>query len=204
MRGKRNILRIAALALSALAIPAVIAADTPAGTLRFFGISANPSGEFSGDIVGIPTVIEAGSTAGFGVTYEVRTSDLLGLEFGILGADFDFDLSAMETTAEFGSALMLPATVGLNLHVLRGDRLGLHLGPLVTYTAWGDLESDFGTSALDSSFDFGINVGLDASMGSSGWAVHVGAIYLDSAAGDSSIEIDVNPVMIQLGLAKSF
>ena len=198
---QRNILWIAA---TILLFPCIAHADTPAGTWRFFGLHASPSGDFSGTIDGIPAGIEADSTVGFGTTYEIRTSEWLGFEFGLLAADFDFKLSAMGQTIDFGSALMMPLTFGMNVHVVRGERVGVHLGPVAAYTLWGNLETSVGTAELDGSFDLGAKVGLDLSIGSSGWAIHVGALYLTSAAGDSSLEIGVDPLMVQVGFAKSF
>ena len=201
MRTRANLTLIA---LAMLLLPGMALAETPDGTWRFMGIFSNPGGDFTGDIIGVPTTIEADSSSGLGISYEIRTSDLLGVEFGIFGTDFDFQISALGMNADFGSALMLPITAGVNVHVAHGNKVDFHVGPVLSYTTWGDLDSDLGDAPLDNELDFGGKAGLDLFLGDSGWSFYAGAMYLKSAAGDSSLEVDVDPLMVQVGFGKSF
>lgn len=197
---------ILAVALSAVLSP-LAQAQTPDGTLRVFGAALQPTGDYEENLFGFVTTVEAESTIALGVGYEVRFSDLIGLDLGMQVADIDFELAiAGFGSIELGSATVIPIVAGLYLHPFSGERVDLHLGPTAAYVVWGDFESDqLGESgSLDSELTFGFDLGVDVEVGENDWLVTFGAGYLKTAADDGEVEIDVDPVMIRVGFGRNF
>jgi len=202
---KTRILLTVAIAL--LALPAV--ADEPSGNLRVMFSSASPTGSFSGafDLGGgmiVPAEIEADTTFAFGLIYEVRTSKRWGFESGVYFADFDFEIAAVGTSIPFGSALAIPFIVGANFHAFSNDRVDLYIGPQVAYTLWGNLDTPVGTAEIDGDFGFGAVAGLDFRPGKSGWTINLATRYLGTSLSDPSVEIDVNPLLLEVGVGYRF
>ena len=57
---------------------------------------------------------------------------------------------------------------------------------------------------LDGEFTYGANLGLDVSLGSGRGILYVGALYLKAAASDPSAEIDVDPLIVQVGFGFNY
>lgn len=191
----------------ALVVPS--RAETPDGTLRVQLSRADPTSSWSGvlDLGGgalIPTEIEAQPATGFGVVYEVRFADRWGLESGIFIADFDFDLTAIGATTDFGSALAIPLTLGVDFHPYTSQRLDVYVGPLIAYTVWGNLDTSAGVSEVDSDFGVGVVVGLDLTLGASDWTLCLAARYIGTDLADSSLAIGVDPLFAEVGLGYRF
>lgn len=189
-----------------LGVPAL--AETPNGTLRVMLSSANPTGSWNGDLnVGgqiLPTEVEAESAVAFGMVYEIRAGDRWGVETGIYFADFDFTLSAAGMSADFGSALAIPLTLGANYHIVSNDRVDLYVGPQVSYTLWGNLDTPVGAVEIDGSFGVGAVAGIDVVVGQSGWTFNFATRYLGAQLGDPTVEVDVNPLLAELGVGFRF
>ena len=192
--------------LAALGVPA--AAETPGGTLRLMLSSANPTGDWTGDFdIGgmvLPTVIEADSATAFGVVYEVRLGDRWGLESGIYFADFDFTVASSGLSVDFGSALAIPFTFGLDYHVFSGEQVDVYFGPQVSYTLWGNLDTPAGALEVDSDFGLGAVAGADFRIGKSNWTFSVAARYLGTSLSDASIDIGVDPLLAEVGVGYRF
>lgn len=196
-----------------MAILALVTADSavaqvPAGTLRVLASSAQPSGRWSGDLDPGPGTlngtVEADTAVAFGFVYEIRLSDRVGLESGLFLADFDFDLAASGGSGQFGSALAVPITLGVDFHPLKSRRVDLYIGPLISYTLWGDLETPVGDVAVDADLGVGAVAGVDILLGRSDWIFAVGVRYVGTSLSDSSIEIDVDPILAEVGLGYRF
>ena len=203
--------------LTLLGLPVLICfttatiAESPRGTLRAFAAYAKPTSEFRGVLPGIVAdiTIEAQGTPGLGITYELRPLDWLGIELGVMAADFDFDITFdtgnnNPVDTGFGSALMTPLLAATNFHFTSGERLDLHVGVLASYTMWGDFDFDSGSSGdLDDEFSFGAKFGLDTkTKGNSGFSLSV--VYLPAATENPSLSIDVDPIFIEFGYYHNF
>jgi hypothetical protein len=187
-----------------LILPAVSLAQSADDAWHVWLSSTMPQSNFSGQVGGIPAVIEADSTVGVGFSYEIRYSDLIGLDMGISAHDFDLDLNVPGLGGgRLGSAAMLPITFGLNLH-FGGDKVDFHIAPVAAYVTWGDLQVNGGGSAsVDSEFSLGLDFGVDIPVGDKGWNVAVGASYLQAQVADPSFTIDVDPIMLRIGFGKT-
>lgn len=211
--------RTLALALIALfpVVPALAA--EPEGVVRVFVSQANPGGDWTGifdtEIGLVSVTLEADSTTGLTVVFEQRYGKRVGVEAGIGFFDYDFDIRMLGMTESFGSAAALPIWVGLDLHA-GGDRVDFYVGPLVHYTTWGDLEGPYGSASTEGEIGLGAVVGLDVPFrrsqpkarglegarrrAPSGWMFNAAVRYMDVAAGDDSLKIDVNPTFFEAGL----
>ena len=197
------------LILAAVLLAAsTVSAETPSGTVRVFLSSANPSGSWTGDLdLGAAIVtasVEAETAVGFGVLYEVRLNERLGVETGIYFADFDFEIAAIGVSDDFGSALAIPLTLGLNYHPYVGERVDIYVGPLLSYTLWGDLDTPVGVAEVDSDFGVGAVAGMDVRLGGSGWVLSTGLRYITTALSDPTVAVDVDPIFAEIGLGFSF
>jgi outer membrane protein W len=185
-------------------------AETPSGSLRLFVTSANPTSDFSGDLgLGAPVEVEADSSTGFGVAYEIRINRRLGVETGMIIMPFDFGLEFLGSSEELGDTTAIPITVGLDLHLLgEKSRVDLYAGPIVGYTLWADMDfsaaAGGGVADLDDSFGIGAVLGLDVPFGSSNWQFNAALRYLPMSAEDPSVEIEVDPLFVDLGFGYRF
>lgn len=191
------------IAITVLVSPPRANADAPEGRLLIFGVLVEPLSDYSGTIEGIPTTVTADSVFGFGIAAEYLLSRNVGIETEWFMAEVDFDVEAMGVAVELGSSWMSPFLVALNYHFNTGEGVDLYAGPLVAYTLWGNLEGSFGSSESESDFGFGAQVGVDIPA-RSGWALAVGVKYFTVSAGDESIEIDVDPLVLRLGVSYRF
>jgi len=195
-----------ALTIALLALP--VTAESPSGNLRVLLSSANPTGSWTGDFnVGgtiVPVEIEADSAVAFGIVYEIRMGDRWGLESAVYFADFDFAIQSTGVTLEFGSALAIPLILGTNFHVFSNERVDLYVGPQVSYTLWGNLDTPVGMAAIDGDFGFGAVAGIDFRPSKSGWTINLATRYLGTALSDASVEIDVDPLLVEVGVGYRF
>ena len=202
---RRKAIGFVVTSLIIVAFGGVVSAEAPNGAFRFFVTSINPTGDVKGNFGSpITATVEADSTVGFGFVYEGRISRLFGIEVGLFLADVDFEIEAVGESAGLGSALMVPLTLGLDVHVLKSERVDLYVGPLMSFTLWSDLQGDFGTSELDADFGLGGVVGLDVLLGQSSWTFSSAVRYIEVSAGDSSMEIPVDPMQWEFGFGHQF
>lgn len=185
-------------------------AETPFGSLRVFVASADPTSDFSGDIgLGSPVEVEGESSTGFGIVYEIRINQRLGIETGMTIMPFDFGLEFLGSSEELGNTTAIPLMFGLDVHLLGEETpVDLYVGPIIGYTLWSDIEfsaaAGGGVAALDDGFGIGAVLGLDVPFGSSKWQFNVSLRYLQISAEDPSMEIEVDPVFVELGLGYRF
>ncbi len=184
----------------------VASADTPDASLRVFLVSAQPTSDVTLDVFGMPAVVEADSAVGFGAVYEIRFSDRLGFETGISFVQFDFEVDVMGVGGEFGDAVAIPLLFGLDVHLLDpSSRADLYVGPVAAYTLWSNFDADDGSqSDLDDEFGIGAVLGVDVPLGSGGCQFNAAARYLQLSAEDPSLEIEIDPLFVELGFGYRF
>lgn len=179
-------------------------AEMPDGAVRVRAIHVDPQSSFSGvfDVQGQPTpaTISAQSSAGLAFGWEIAASERIGIETDIAIVDVDFELASQGVGVDFGSALMIPMTLSVQWHLTNSKKVDLYVGPMASYTLWGNLENDLGAVSLDGDFGFGVRAGLDVPMSES-WALSTRLDYFTAAAADPSASIDVDPLIVGLGLA---
>jgi len=115
-----RILGVATLITMCFALIGTAHAETPFGSLRVFVASADPTSDFAGDIgLGSPVGVEADSSTGFGVVYEIRINQRLGVETGMAVVPFDFGLEFLGSSEELGDttailiAIRVPSDAGV-------------------------------------------------------------------------------------------
>jgi len=192
-----------ALAFTALFSTAALA-DAPDGTGRIFASYFSPTGSHHGrfDVGGgrlAEATIEADEASGMTFGWEIRVGKRMGIETDIMITKFDFNVKTSGITVGLGSAVMVPITTSLQWHLTDNRRMDFYVGPVVSYTLWGDLDTPVGSTPLDGEFRFGLRGGIDVPF-SVHWALAARLDYLQAAAGDASLEIDVDPVVFSIGL----
>lgn len=191
------------LALAVLFSMAALA-DSPDGTGRVFASYFSPTGSHQGrfDIGGgefVDATVEADGASGVVLGWEIRVGERMGIETDLMITEFDFNVKSSGLTVGLGSALMIPITASLQWHLTEKRRVDLYVGPMVSYTLWGDLDTPVGSTPLDGEFRFGLRGGVDVPF-SDHWALAARVDYLQAAAGDASLKIDVDPVIFSIGL----
>lgn len=201
---KTRLLLVAVIAL--LSIPAW--GQAPDGNLRVLFSSANPMGSWNGDFnlggINLPVQIEADSTGAVGLVYEVRMGNRWGVESGLYFADFDFQITSSGISTDLGSALAIPVVLGADFHVVSGERVDAYLGPQLSYTFWGNLDSTVGSTEIDGDFGVGAVAGLDVRLGGGNWTLSFAARYLGMALSDPSLAVDVDPLFAEFGVGYRF
>lgn len=190
--------------LLTLLFPCLASAQAPERTWRAWIGFADPSDGVSGNVMDMPVSVHATSTTALGFTYELRTSDLIGLEAGIWAADFDFEFDAqLLGSFKLGSSSMMPLSFGVNFH-FSGDKFDFHLGPKVAYVNWSSFDSFVGDSTkVDDEFTFGLDLGVDIPVGENDWILFIGASRLNAEASNGDgVPIDVNPTTFKVGFGK--
>jgi len=204
-------LKVAVLFFLFTGIASVAMAASADNATRFFIAFLEPSSDFSGDLLGTTVTVEADSTIGLSWFYEYRLNPRIGLEMGIVFVEFDFDesVAGVSGSVELGQAFALPVTFGLDVHLLGEDsKLDLYAGPLIAYTLWGNLDfspmAGGGMAELDDQFGLGAVVGLDVPFGAGGWQFNAALRYLTLSAEDPSVELEIDPLNVEVGFGYRF
>ena len=212
-------LAIVALALTAMSVMPARAAETePAWRLRFDLSWVDPSGDFVSADVGSSTFTAGFDTGiGAGVRGEYQFTNMLGVEFGVLGAS-----SVDVTSGLFGGTLgtsvevssFAPFSVGLNVHLTQGRPIDLYLGPMLALVRYDsvDVRTTIGTASTSVSIDndvgWGAILGLDIPLGGGGWLIQTNLRYIDtdieSSGGGIPISSEFDPVIFSLGFGYRF
>lgn len=148
---------------------------------------------------------------GLSLALERHFNERIGLEVALLWADVDssfiLDLNN-DWERDTDSASFLSILVGPNFHLTPGRKVDVYLGPFV---GWADLGSSTFTvlgETHDRSFgdDFvlGAQLGFDILFGDGPWGLHFGGRYMDLTVGDDDEELDVNPLLWELGFFRNF
>lgn len=194
----------------------------PGWNLRFGAAWTDLDGEVMVDSDFDETIqTDAGSTYGFGLAVEYRWSDRLGLQVGYMDG-FSSDLDVVLSDA-FGPFLSLSddldfsiLDVALNIRINPGDGPEVYVGPVLAQISYDDLAFEvMGETArlgLDDDLAYGVVVGVDATMGTSGWFFNGGVKYLMASArvkdlddpDDPGVDVDFDPLMLFVGFGYGF
>jgi len=171
--------------------------------------SLDVANEF-GDIL-----VDVESSLGFGLEVERRFGERSGLAFGLSTSQPTLDLrftASVPGAASFAASddlRMTTVSASWNLHLTPQGRLDLFIGPEVAWTTFGDLSAGGLSTSVSEDFGLGARLGLDAPVGTSGWAFHAALRWLDLGADLDEIDagtssIDLSPWSAHLGFARSF
>lgn len=191
----------------------------PGWTVRFFGFNMKPESDsidtatIRPDGVSERTHLKLDDGEGFGAGIEYHFNDRVGLEASVLSADveteFVLDLDN-DWESDEADVSMLAFLVGPNFHLTPGKRVDFYVGLFAglvdlgdaTYRALGETHR----RSFDADTTFGAQLGLDIPFGSKGWAVHLGARYMDLTveSAEASPEIAADPLTAEIGFAYRF
>jgi outer membrane protein W len=203
----------------------VLAASTPllAGDgdmiFRFGAAYVSPTGDFSKiqtdepPLIGVG-VFEADSALGAFAGFEYMFNDLVGLDATILSASHDFEDSYTETVdgeivyENFSSekATVTPLLLSAHFHFLRKETLDFYAGPTVGYVMYGDVYH----RPMKHDFGYGAVAGIDVPFGAGKWMFSSAVRYIKTTAETDAAElvdyldIDVDPVIVQVGVGVKF
>jgi outer membrane protein W len=193
--------------------------------LRFGAACISPTGDYAAPFdlegwVGVLTQEADASLGGF-VGFEYMVSDRVGVDATLLSSNHDIEWTEIGTEPEpfdvrgvWGDISMMPLIIGANFHVKRTDALDFYMGPSLAYVMYGDLDATFGPehdACVEDDFGFGAVVGLDVAFGGSGWTFSTALRYLQTGADVDEdphyfepYTLDVNPVILQVGVGKKW
>jgi len=164
-----------ALALSVLVQPAT--AQDRRFAVRLGVVASSPT---SDTVVGGVSA-ELGTAFGGEFNFEWYINKHLGLEASVAFAT-DTDIESSDDTTVVSGISVLPATIGLNAHVIRSENVDWSFGLIAGVIRWGDFKfqsGDSGSNKIDSSGVFGAQTSIDIAIGSNDrWGVNIGIKYL--------------------------
>jgi outer membrane protein W len=151
--------------------------------------------------------MEAQSHVGWNLGFEWHFIRLLGVEVDYVNANQDVDFGGVT----IGDTDFSPLTATLNFHLVATEHFDFYLGPSYSWVNWGDVELNeegeglLSTNGLaaDSDTAWGVGLGFDA-----GWEhfkFTAGARYINTSLvlpGEG--EVEVNPIVVRLGVAFTF
>ncbi|HUD70940.1 MAG TPA: outer membrane beta-barrel protein [Dongiaceae bacterium] len=201
---RRSFAALGVLAALALATPAM-AGDTPHFKI-FGGISyVSPLGEDDVTIGSITDSVQGSNETGYEFGFEWRFGKWFGLEASYVDVTQEFEFN--NTTIESD---MKPINVALNFHLIHSKFVDFYVAPVASFVEWGDFEIPGGGSeSVDSETAYGVQVGLDISLGRN--VAIIGGVRwlsLDITPDDPSVTDDqsvaVDPLFTRLGIAFRF
>jgi outer membrane protein W len=220
--------------------------------IRFGGMYAMGTGSYESTTIDeVPNFFNLGTltadaTQGYGAFIGCgwKPTDLVELDFGLSWFTMDFDVKDTETVLVLddagnvidggvGSAktsadtTILPLTVGVNFHVVRGKKVDFYLGPVIGYAFLYSVDADPTSILLEGpfwqfqtdiggeldvkdAFTYGALLGVDVPFGQGKWALSVRLEYLrlkaeaeETFPGEPN-DINIDPVAVQIGAAYRF
>jgi len=173
---------------------------------------------------GWPIDVSSSSDTGWSLELEVAATRRLGVAFQFAKASpevrFEVDPRPVFSTLEARDHLdvtMYAASV--NLHLTPDRAIDMYVRPVVAYMSFGDLTFAFdGPDGLNDTLHFdvrhevtwGIGMGADIPLGSSGWLATASATYLDSTLEIRQIDeqgtemIGFDPLLVSVGIGYRF
>ncbi len=173
------------------------------------------------DLIGVDANLSYGK-------HDVDVKDDLCAFFDVEGVTGDADVLGKIK----GDITMMPITVGVNFHVMQKEKVDLYVGPFLGYVMYGDVKLNKITAnvtltpddplldpytasytesisekiKVKSDFGFGAVVGMDVPFGNN-WMFNAALKYFGTKAKTDevdSIEIDINPWVVQIGVGYQF
>lgn len=195
-------------------------AETPQHTIRGGLLYVSPTGSEDVDLFDYTIEgVEVDSSWGLAFSYEYRFNDMLGLEGGLAWSKHEFS-SDDDTGDDNEDTSMMPLSLALNIHPVKDSNVDFYFGPVIAWVMYDDIDIDDDLKVeADNDIAWGVQLGLDYPLNDQGLAFNAGLKYmmtkykadvtfegLDIADSKSSdeFEIDVNPWIVQIGLAYRF
>ncbi len=189
----------------------------PAWTARFFGLALDPDDitlaqdRIRPDGASERSVLTLDKGQGVGAGLEYHFNDRVGLEASILYAVLDsklfFDIGS-DWAEGNADADLLSVVIGPNFHLTPGKKVDLYIGPFIGFADLGDVSFNVLGETQRRDFDtdtvIGAQLGLDVPFGAGDWAAHFGARYMDLSAEVNGVDIDIDPLGVEVGLAYKF
>jgi hypothetical protein len=155
---------------------------------------------------------EVGDGYGVGLSLERRMGPVFGLEAALLvgRGDSEYTLTDRGTTGSASHGVTFQAlTVGPNFHMLGCRGADLYFGPFVGYGGFADPNYWVGDHRFVASFDrrflWGAQIGLDVPFRPDGpWGFHGGLRYMDFSQDTDAGSLEVDPLLLELGLSYRF
>jgi outer membrane protein W len=218
----RKISLVLALVVMVAALPALAAQGDK--IIRFGASYATPTGDWSmieeGEGVTLTGTLEADSAIGPFFGFEFMVSDLIGIDATISMTDHDIDSDfvvvedgevVFDEMMTIGDVSMTPLFISAHFHVVQREAFDFYVGPTIGYVMYGDLdlvpEFEEDDVALDDDFGIGAVAGLDVGFGSAGWSFSTALRYIKTGAQideEGAPEVDIDPLIIQVGVAKKW
>ena len=188
-------------------------------TARFFGLRLDPDeGPFRESLIRPDGVRESSHLhldggVGVGAGLEYHFNPRIGLEGSLLYVPLEtelfFDLDDEWESGEDDMDL-LAFLIGPNFHLTPDKKVDFYVGLFVGAVDLGSTSYRLLGETQNRSFDadtvFGAQLGLDIPFGSAGWAVHLGARYMDMTVetAEEGPEVAADPLSFEVGFAYSF
>lgn len=202
-------------------------------SLRFGFIVAETDGATS--IVVDPGAVDVRLSGGGGgfVNLEKEVTQLLGLEFGLIGIGTDMRVSADSGLKHWGTGVeilsMGALTLGANFHMVKTEVIDVYAGPMLSFNNynksavhagcdddwWPNKHHDHHwvsvSSKNDSELTWGAKAGIDIFLNKKkSWTLNGSLSYIDAAcdfeeeSSQGRSSIDLDPIMFGFGVGYRF
>lgn len=166
-----------------------------------------PQGDPKVTIGGARSRVEIDNDTGYYLDYEIKFTDVIGLEFGAAWIEYDVDLSSGPFQGALGKLKVKPFTANLLFHPNAKAPVDFYIGGGFAYVAFSDLrvkpplrgvlgEDQIG---LDKDKTFNVQTGVNIKFGDSHAGLNFDAKYIKATADADVGEFKVDP--IHLGAA---
>ena len=148
---------------------------------------------------------------GLGLAIEKRLGPVLGWEgalmFGKGDSEYEVD-NGLATEEDSHETTFYALTLGPNFHLLGCGGTDFYVGPFVGYGGFADpnywaFDHHFAAS-FDGGFVWGAQLGLDIPFDDGPWGFHGGVRYIDLSQDTDAGSLEVDPLLVTLGLSYRF
>jgi hypothetical protein len=187
-------------------------------TARGFGFGYFPLGSDQERDVIVPGNFAGderfGVTDGYGIggSIERRFTDRVGLEFGLLAgrgsSDYEITLRNGDRESDSHKVNFYALTVGPNFHLNGCSSVDVYVGPFIGYGGFGDpnywafdhhFHADF-----SGDFIYGAQLGLDLPLRNGPWGFHTGLRWFNLEQDTDAGDLEVDPLIFELGFTYGF
>lgn len=149
---------------------------------------------------------------GLGIAVEKRYGPVFGLEGAVMfgKGDSDYEINnGVAKDSDSHATTFYAFTLGPNFHLLGCSGTDLYIGPFLGYGGFADpnywaFDHHF-AATFDGDFVWGAQIGLDVPFGGDGpWGLHAGVRYFDLSQETDAGTLEVDPLLVTLGLSYRF
>jgi len=195
----------ALVVLGILLLPSLAFCDDPAerNNIHVGYLWVNPQGDPKVDIGGTRSRLEIDNGSGWYLDYEVKFTDVIGLDLGAAWFKNDIDVSS-GNKGHLGKLTTKPFTANILFHPNAKAPVDFYVGGGFAYVAFKDMrvkpqfrgilnEDQIG---LDKDTTVGAQAGVNIKFGDSHLGLNFDAKYIKASAGADVGDIDLDPVML--------